>query len=279
MIHHPSELIKSIRNHLVKHNFLVSGNTISWKYTSDFYQCDSQLPIQMAPKLTSKHIKLPPFSATRVCLETQALSHTVVAGISTYYVALGQLPDEAIHTAEFVEAVDGLFDCFNSQNLRENNPLSLCHPISDSSQSSQWSHLSRCVNLLQILHVTDSTSALLCVKGWLTNINALQMLWSLLKFEYNLTFLLTSRLNQDSLENLFSIIRGRGGQRDNPDHVHFQAAFKQVIVQNMFKPATSPHCKPADDSDCELNVDDFTVSTAVLVTKQNSSLQNASAGR
>ena len=30
------------------------------------------------------------------------LSHTVSAGISTY-VALGRLPDEAIHTADFIE--------------------------------------------------------------------------------------------------------------------------------------------------------------------------------
>lgn len=51
----------------------------------------------------------------RVCLAAEVLSHTVAAGISTY-VALGKLPDEAIHTAEFVEAVDGLFDCFNSRN-------------------------------------------------------------------------------------------------------------------------------------------------------------------
>ena len=265
----PPHLIKSIRNNLVKHNFHVSGNTVSWKYISDFYGFDSKLPSRMAPKLTKKHIELPAFSAMRVCLATQALSHTVAAGISTY-VALGQLPDEALHTAEFLEAVDGLFDCFNSRNLKENKALR--RPLTDGSQSSHLTHLNKCTNLLQTLQVGDATARPPCVKGWLMNINALQMLWSLFKNQYNMTFLLTSRLNQDSLENLFSIIRGRGGHRDNPNPVHFQAAFKQVIVRNMFMPASNANCTADDESDCVLNVDDFigSTSSAATVTRDKS---------
>ena len=202
----------------------------------------------------------------RVCSATQILSHTVAAGISTY-VALGQMPDEAIHTAEFLEAVDGLFDSFNPRNLRENKPLR--RPITDGSQSSHWSHLRKCANLLQTLQVGNAKASLPCVKGWPMNINALQMLWSLFKPEYSMTFLFTSRLNQDVLENLFSVIRGRGGHRDNPNPVHFQAAFKQVIVQNMFMPAANANCKPDDDSDCVLNVDDFIGSSAVTVKSRN----------
>ena len=86
------------------------------------------------------------------------------------------------------------------------------------------------------------------------NINAVQIIWSVLKSEYKIFFLLTSRLNQDSLENLFSI-RGCGGHRDNPGPVHFQSAFKQVSVQNMFMLAASAKCRP--DSDV-LSLDDFT---------------------
>jgi len=96
-------------------------------------------------------------------------------------------------------------------------------------------------------------------------------MWSVLKSEYNVSFLLTSRLNQDSLENLFSTIRGRGGHRDNPGPVHFQSAFKQVILLNMLMPAASANCKSDDEGDCVLSVNDFTVSNAVLPNHQTHS--------
>ena len=261
----PPHLLKSVRNNLVKHDFLVEGNLVSWKYVTDFYNRDSQLQIRMAPKLTKKHIELPPFSAMRVCLAAEALSHTVAAGISTY-VALGKMTDEAIHTAEFIEAVDGLFDCFNSRNLRDKKALH--RPITDSSQSSHWAHLQKCAQFLHTLKIDSSRASVPCVRGWLMDINALQMIWSVLKSEYKLSFLLTSRLNQDSLENLFSVIRGRGGHRDNPGPIHFQSAFKQVMVQNIVMPAASGNCKADAEGDCLLSVDDFTVSPPVQLSDQ-----------
>ena len=48
-------------------------------------------------------------------------------------------------------------------------------------------------------------------------IQSLLCLWEELCQYQNVKFLLTGRLNQDSLENLFSVIRGKGEHRDNPD--------------------------------------------------------------
>lgn len=90
------------------------------------------------------------------------------------------------------------------------------------------------------------------------NINGLKLLWSMLRSEHNISFLLTSRLNQDSLENLFSVIKGRGGHRDNPDQLHFHSAFKQVLVQYLFVPAPTSNCTN-DDGDFLLHIDDFVV--------------------
>ena len=49
----------------------------------------------------------------RVNLATQVLSRTVAAGIYTHSTT-GQLPQAAVHTAEFVYEVERLFYCFNS---------------------------------------------------------------------------------------------------------------------------------------------------------------------
>ena len=68
----------------MKHDFIVESKRVSWKYIKQFYEFDSNLKIRMAPKLTKKHIELPPFAAMRVCLAAQVLSHTVAAGIYTY---------------------------------------------------------------------------------------------------------------------------------------------------------------------------------------------------
>ena len=75
------------------------------------------------------------------------------------------------------------------------------------------------------------------------NISSLKILWESLDSRYNCRFLLTSRLNQDCLENHFSQIRSRGGFRDNPDPIQFRAAFKQVAVKNLLVPPKSGNCE------------------------------------
>ena len=53
----------------------------------------------------------------RVKLATQIFSHSVAAGINTQ-VAFGALSEEVVHTAEFIENVDGLFGCLNANVQR-----------------------------------------------------------------------------------------------------------------------------------------------------------------
>ena len=59
--------------------------------------------------------------------------------------------------------------------------------------------------------------------------------------------MLTSRLNQDPIENLFSVIRHKGAQRDNPDASQFRAAFRQCMVDSVMAPGKNANC--AEDVD------------------------------
>ena len=64
--------------------------------------------------------------------------------------------------------------------------------------------------------------------GWLQAIQAIQKSWAVVNLHEGAQFLLTRRLNQDTLEHFFSLIRSRSGFRDNLTPYEFLHAFKQA---------------------------------------------------
>ena len=74
------------------------------------------------------------------------------------------------------------------------------------------------------------------------SISSLIAIWKDLQ-HVGFKYLLTNQLNQDCLEHLFSIIRGHGGFRDDPDAQHFRVAFSHVIVDKPFVLSTSANCE------------------------------------
>ncbi|KAK3775681.1 hypothetical protein RRG08_049860 [Elysia crispata] len=60
-------------------------------------------------------------------------------------------------------------------------------------------------------------------------------------------FILTNRLNRDCFENLFVVMRSKGGHRDNPDPLEFGMAFRQVMVDELLLAGTGTNYK--DDLD------------------------------
>ena len=195
----PPHLLKNIRK---KRDFYVDGKLVSWQHIVDFYHFDKSHEIQLVPKLTDKHINLPPFTLMHVNLAAQVLSHSVAAGIS-FLVRAGIMPESAKAAAQFVEYFDVLFNTFNSQTIKPSKTLQ--NAFNDT--SGHQAFLQESLNLLSNI-TTNSSVELPCVTGWQTSINALLGLWQYLKSRQNFQFILTRRLNQDCAENLFSIIRG-----------------------------------------------------------------------
>ena len=115
-------LIKNPRNNFKKYGFTFQNSMAKWKFVEDLYMFDSRRQIRMAPKLTSKHINVPPFKTMSVKLATQVLSHTVAASISTLC-DLGKWPEDEIvsakATAQFIDNMDSLFNVFNSKSMKD----------------------------------------------------------------------------------------------------------------------------------------------------------------
>ena len=114
------------------------------------------------PKLSKGHFALNSFTKMRVMKAAQVLSYTVAAGIYTY-TSVGELPTEAIYTAEFTEKIDKLFDAFNCRCFIQKQvlkrPMSQFFLIAVFHGLKVWKY-SRFKNVL-------------CIKGWILNINCL----------------------------------------------------------------------------------------------------------
>jgi hypothetical protein len=180
----------------------------------------------------------------RVSLAAAVLSHSVSAGMTTH-VTLGSLPPEAQYTAAFVDRMDKLFDTFNSKFLY-NNLKPLNGGVRDGSLHETF--LVECAEWLKTWTVPTAKHELHFIRGWMISITSLLTLWRDLHTNFGLNYLLTNRLNQDCLENLFSIIRQKGGQRDNPDTMQFASAFRSVAINNMLSPSRAANCQADADT-------------------------------
>ena len=79
-------------------------------------------------------------------------------------------------------------------------------------------------------------------------INSLLQLWEFLENSHSLKFLLTNRLNQDCLGNFFSVMRNRGGHRDNPNYVEFRTDYRAVAIDSLFVKSQNTNCIEDIDS-------------------------------
>ena len=100
----------------------MQSRPVDWKFVCEFYDVDSSKTSRMAPKLTRRHLDLPPFSTLRVKLAAQVLSHSVVTGIKVI-AQWGIISEDAMHTADFLEASDQLFNAFNSWSLKSSTMM------------------------------------------------------------------------------------------------------------------------------------------------------------
>ena len=81
-----------------------------------------------------------------------------------------------------------------------------------------------------------------CVNGWKLNIKSLIALWEDLSTNCNFYHLIQKRLNQDCLENYFSVIRASNGSNDNPTLSRFRTIIKSQIITSDVKASVHSNC-------------------------------------
>ena len=79
------------------------------------------------------------------------------------------------------------------------------------------------------------------------------MLWEYIRKEDSL-YLITCRLNQDPLENLFAILRNRSGHNSNPSAMEFRRNLQYAMTANLMKPPTGTNCEIDDTNSLLLTI-------------------------
>lgn len=158
----------------------------------------------------------------------------------------------AVHTAKFVSNMDTLFDSINSnkQHGRNGKPMS-CSATKESGHIKYWKEMIDWIKKWEFLKPNGKNAYVACKKGWVQTLTGIIYICEMM-FEKGQSYIMTRRLNQDKLENLFSLIRSKGGNNYYPTVTQFRAAFKTVAVQKLLNSSAKSNCEPDPDDIIEI---------------------------
>ncbi len=228
----PPHLIKSCRNCLFEHNIMTEDGLASWTHLRAFYNQDKLNVIKMAPKLTDNHLEPPPvYGKMVVRWATQVLSHSVAKGMQAC-IQNTTLSKMVSPTSYFCEKFDTIFDLMNSS--RRHDPKPFKRGLTPDSVD-QLNFIQVAIKYIRSLKVMDKDGKIInnkfrWMEGMVMALNSIKGLAIQLCTYEGFDFLLTRRLNQDGLENYFSIIRQRNGFDHRPTCYGFITAYKITMV-------------------------------------------------
>lgn len=183
------------------------GGCAEWKHVAALYQVDKQSALRLCPKLTDNHIFLPFGKKMKVSYAAQVLSRSAAAAMKTY-ISSGGIEEEAQGTAAFIEKVDELWDALNCHTYRnedfgdENVFVNYLNWIKQLTFVDGEGRFKETLPFKRCLAITLSAFA------------------SMIPFllEEGHASICVRRINQDAIENFFSVMRyGHGSFHSHLD--------------------------------------------------------------
>ena len=240
-------VLKNIRNCLLSRNiclpaniqqeFDLSSSVVSLLHVRKLVDLQENSDLKIAPTLHRRHVDPKQFQKMKVGLAAQLLSHSTASALR-FAVEEKLLPVEALTTAWFIELLSKWFEACNAR---------CC------SQGLHATSGDKINTLLLMLEITpklsfsnDRCSWKPIQTGILISTTSILNLYAALVASGNIRFLLTSRLTQDALENLFSQIRGRGDSHPSP--VHLRHSLRLITISQFM---TVPKRSNYDTDDSE----------------------------
>lgn len=241
-------LIKNVRNNLLRRDIKTGDELVTWRDIRATFDIDSNNTLSNTLlKITESHINPNAFEKMKVKLATQVFSKTFYSAMMTV-IKTGELKSPtAKSTAQFILRLNDIFDCLNSQGNFDSNYLK--RPLSDKNQLILKT-LNEAIPFIESWSVEKNSPY--CFEGLIQTINGTLQLWQDKK-DWK-PYLITGRLNQDPIENLFSKIRQRRGYDPNPSAHHFRYGLQSVMTGYLEKYSDNSNCQEDfDDSLCSID--------------------------
>lgn len=219
-------LLKLARNHFVQKGFVVCGNEhITIKCLEDMLN-KQQLDLKVAFKLTKEHIYVKPKDKQNVKLAAQFFSNST-ANALRFHGEKGLINGNWKDTADILQLFNNWFDLLNSNvpytSQAEKNAFGI-------NLETQKKILEEMSTFIEDSRVFGSKTLLPFQHGILLTNKSLIGLFDHLSKLFEIQYLLTAKLNQDVLENLFSFIRSMGRTNDHPDALQFKYRMRWFIM-------------------------------------------------
>ncbi|KAK3932111.1 DNA transposase [Frankliniella fusca] len=226
-------LLKNVRNNFQQHNVHFGNNKVArWHHLIKLKEQDGigGTFFQITLKLTDQHLKLVRNKdKMKVCYAAQVMSCRVATALKKIHDwSNGREIPGCLDTAEFIYFVDSLFDSFNGSSQKPTGKPLRCNLSANSPHLKFWKEAE---SKIKIWHFDGARNTCPSVLGWLENISAVQGLWAELQKDLNLEYLNLRNLNQDPLENLFSVLKSNS--QNLPTLCQFRGALKTAIITNL----------------------------------------------
>lgn len=234
-------LLESFRNNLLKSDIKYKGGIASWKDVETVFDCSKITKLNLIPKISEKHMNLNHFSKMKVRYAAQVFSESMYTAMLCYQTIYPEKFSKESTTAQLILDMDKLFDSVNSNLLKKPSMPKFNYAINKNSEHADFlRNIKHTLTSIVFINKKNPPS----INGWILSIESLLNLFNDLNNNFHIDKIQTRRLNQDSIENLFAVVRQQHGCNSNPSVRDFEAGLKHILITQMSKVSDITNCEP-----------------------------------
>ena len=206
-------MLKLFRNHFIDYGFILpSGTEFKREDLEELLSVDTtENELRLHPKFNAALFSMSKSARQRVRPAAQLFSNKTAN-------LLAAARPEKQELVDVIKVVNSFFDVMNSRiPVDESNDLKSGYGKHLEQQDAILQRMFDMVTKMRQIGTKPKAKLKPFQEGIARSINSIRNLFKSLKKDYNISYLLTSHVNQDCVENAFSRIRGIGGTHVTPN--------------------------------------------------------------
>lgn len=219
-------LLKLIRNHFLDQGFKIGSNDVNKSCIIELLAASSD-DIKIVHKVTDYHLSVRGSERQKVKPAAQLLSATLAKALEWCGSRSLFSNFSWKETSKFLGLINDWFDTFNSKAKYGSHPGVNAF---GTALEAQIQIVNQATEVIANMAVGKHKSLVPFQKGIILSNHSLLELHTYLTEKYNITYIITYRLNQDVVENFFSYIRGMGATNDHPDPLQVKYRIRWYVL-------------------------------------------------